>query len=329
MNLNQLDYIITVADEKNITRAARKLFISQPSLSLSIQSLEKELGTPLFERKNGELSLTYAGKLFYDWAQNTRQSRQQLSLKLSDIAHNVRHLIRIGISPHRCSILIPPVLEKFYATAPACDIEIVEEPTYVLKEMLEQGEIDFMLDIPHPDTNNYQSDILAEEHFLLALPKSFHLPAGITISEKNLPNLSCEHNASKKEYREASVLKHISLTALQNIPFITLTSEQSIGKIYRTLCATLAFQPNTIITCKNIETALSLVNRQLGATLIPEILAYQTPEFTQVEYYLVEQFDSTRQICLVYRKNQYQHANLKALLDIFREVVPTLYRSNS
>ena len=328
MNLNQLDYIITVADEKNITRAARKLFISQPSLSLSIQSLEKELGTPLFERKNGDLSLTYAGKLFYDWAQNTRQSKQQLSLKISDIAHNVRHLIRIGISPHRCSILIPPVLERFYAVNPACDIELVEKPTFILKEMLEQGEIDFMLDIPHPDTNNYQSEILAEEHFLLALPKSVQLSTDTAHAKHDLQNLSVESPATKKEYPEASVLKRISLTALQDIPFITLTSEQNIGKIYRTLCATLAFQPNTVITCTNIETALSLVNRQLGATLIPEILAYQTPEFTQVQYYLVEQFDNTRPICLVYRKNQYQHDNLKTLLDIFREVVPILYRSN-
>ena len=149
------------------------------------------------------------------------------------------------------------------------------------------------------------------------------------IAKHDLQNLSDESPATKKEYPEASVLKRISLTALQDIPFITLTSEQNIGKIYRTLCATLAFQPNTVITCTNIETALSLVNRQLGATLIPEILAYQTPEFTQVQYYLVEQFDNTRPICLVYRKNQYQHDNLKTLLDIFREVVPALYQNNS
>lgn len=155
----------------------------------------------------------------------------------------------------------------------------------------------------------------------------FLYPRHNLIPKHDLQNLSDESPAAKKEYPEASVLKRISLTALQDIPFITLTSEQNIGKIYHTLCATLAFQPNTVITCTNIETALSLVNRQLGATLIPEILAYQTPEFTQVQYYLVEQFDNTRPICLVYRKNQYQHDNLKTLLDIFREVVPILYQN--
>ena len=61
MNWNQLQYIVTTAQEKSITRAAKKLFISQPSLTLSIQNLEKELGVEPFERSRGSLTLTYAG----------------------------------------------------------------------------------------------------------------------------------------------------------------------------------------------------------------------------------------------------------------------------
>lgn len=71
MNWNQLQYVITIAEEKSITKAAQKLYISQPSLSLSIQALEKETGTPLFERNRGEMKLTYAGALFYEWAVST------------------------------------------------------------------------------------------------------------------------------------------------------------------------------------------------------------------------------------------------------------------
>ena len=60
-----LQYVITIAEEKSITKAAQKLYISQPSLSLSIQALEKETGIPLFERNRGEMKLTYAGSLFF------------------------------------------------------------------------------------------------------------------------------------------------------------------------------------------------------------------------------------------------------------------------
>lgn len=86
MNWNQLQYVLTIAQEKNITKAAQKLYLSQPSLSMSMKSLEQELGTALFERKNGTLSLTYAGELFCHWATSTLRShfiRTSLRSKLS------------------------------------------------------------------------------------------------------------------------------------------------------------------------------------------------------------------------------------------------------
>ena len=75
MNWNQLEYVVVTAEEKNITRAAKRLFISQPSLSISLSQLEKELGSPVFERQNGGLKLTYTGTLFYEWAKTVLASK--------------------------------------------------------------------------------------------------------------------------------------------------------------------------------------------------------------------------------------------------------------
>ena len=71
MNWNQLQYVLTLAEEKSITRAAQKLYLTQPSLSLSLKSLEAELGTPLFTRGPEGLEPTYAGGLFCAWAEET------------------------------------------------------------------------------------------------------------------------------------------------------------------------------------------------------------------------------------------------------------------
>ena len=101
MNWNQLQYIVTTAQEKSITKAAKKLFISQPSLTLSIQNLEKELGVELFERNRGSLALTYAGQLYYDWALSTLHARERLSDRLSDIREESSHLIRLASDPPR------------------------------------------------------------------------------------------------------------------------------------------------------------------------------------------------------------------------------------
>ena len=163
MNWNQLQYVITIAEEKSITKAAQKLYISQPSLSLSIQALEKETGIPLFERNRGEMKLTYAGSLFYEWAISTLHSHTQLEWKLGDIVSGSRTLIRLGLSPHRSERLLAPVLERFYSMYENCDIQIIEQPTYILRQMLEEDKLDLILDISSPDTINYESELLVKE----------------------------------------------------------------------------------------------------------------------------------------------------------------------
>lgn len=172
MNWNQLQYVITIAEEKSITKAAQKLYISQPSLSLSIQALEKETGTSLFERNRGEMKLTYAGSLFYEWAVSTLHSHTQLEWKLGDIVSGSRTLIRLGLSPHRSERLLAPVLERFYSMYENCDIQIIEQPTYILRQMLEEDKLDLILDISSPDTINFESELLVKESFVLAIPDS-------------------------------------------------------------------------------------------------------------------------------------------------------------
>lgn len=309
MNWNQLQYVITIAEEKNITKAARKLFISQPSLSLSIQSLEKETGVTLFERTHGEVTLTYAGTLFYEWAISILHSQKQLDLKLNDISQEKRSLIRIGISPHRSLIILPSVLERFYEDFPNCEIHIVEKPTYILKKLLENDEIDFMIDVPQPDTINYQSDILTKERIVLAVPSIF-------TSQPPFLGLPLSYYAEQDT---------ISLSELTAYPFIMLSSDHILGSMSRKMCESAFFHPNIRLTCENVETALSLVSRQLGITFVPEIFAKQGKYIPDVRYYPIRQFHDTRQLCLIYPKNRYQHVQLTHLLSLFRDMVPKLY----
>lgn len=119
MNWNQLRYVLTIAEEKSITRAAQRLYLTQPSLSLSLKALEEELGTPLFTRGPDGLEPTYAGSLFCAWAAETDISFGRLNDKLSDIASGRRQLLRLGVSPHRGNLLLPTILSAFTGSSPA------------------------------------------------------------------------------------------------------------------------------------------------------------------------------------------------------------------
>ncbi|MDO4338782.1 MAG: LysR family transcriptional regulator [Eubacteriales bacterium] len=315
MNWNQLQYVITIAKEKSFTKAAGKLFISQPSLTLSIQSLEKETGVVLFERKRGEVELTYAGKLFYEWAVSTLRSNHQLQLKLNDISEKKRHLIRLGISPHRSVIMLPDILEEFYADYPNCEIHIIEKPTFLLKKLLENNEIDLLIDVANPDTVNYQSDLLVKEEIWLAVPDCFTTKAP-------LAEILRRPSADRTDNTENG----ISLQELSGFPFIMLSEDHILGSMSRKLCEASGFHPDIRLTSTNIETALALVRKQLGITFVPEIFAKQKRYYPEVHYYSMPEFHNTRQICLVYHKNLYRHTQLSALIELFRKKIPEIYQ---
>ena len=321
MNWNQLQYIVTTAQEKSISKAAKKLYISQPSLTLSIQNLEKELGVVLFERNRGSLSLTYAGQLYYDWALNTLHSREQLGARIDDIKEQTSHQIRLGISPHRSTILLPAILPDFYAQFPKSELRIEERPTYQLRALMEEEKLDLIIDVPQPDTLNYQNILLAQEHLVLAVPESFI---------KKLPEISPEAHMITTDPSKVTN-EVVNLQCFGEMPFFMQTEPQNLAAQSRRIYESAGFFPRTRLVCNNISTALDLVKSQLGIVLAPEI--YSLPGHAQegVRYFrmdpqMTDQID-VRQICLVYRKSLYLHAGLKTLISLFVERAPGIYEA--
>ena len=319
MNWNQLQYIVTTAQEKSISKAAKKLYISQPSLTLSIQNLEKELGVVLFERTRGALSLTYAGQLYYDWALNTLHSREQLGARIDDIKEQTSHQIRLGISPHRSTILLPAIVPDFYAQFPKSELRIEERPTYQLRALMEEEKLDLIIDVPQPDTLNYQNILLAQEHLVLAVPESFI---------KKLPEISPEAHMITTDPSKVTN-EVVNLQCFGEMPFFMQTEPQNLAAQSRRIYESAGFFPRTRLVCNNISTALDLVKSQLGIVLAPEI--YSLPGHAQegVRYFrmdpqMTDQID-VRQICLVYRKSLYLHAGLKTLISLFVERTPGIY----
>ena len=319
MNWNQLQYIVTTAQEGSVTKAAARLFISQPSLTLSIQNLEKELGIRIFERSRGTLRLTYAGQIYYNWALSTLHSRDRLEARLGDIKEEKSHQIRLGISPHRSRILLPSILPRFYELFPASEIFLEERPTYQLRSMLEEEKLDLIVDVPHPDSLNYQNILLAQEHLVLAVPESFI---------KKLPEISPEASMITMDPSD-QVEGAVPIQLFAEFPFFMLAEPQNLSALSRRIYETAGFLPNTRLVCSSIATALDLSARGLGIVLAPEI--YSHPGFARegIRFFhmvprMAGQIDM-RQICLVYRKSLYLHAGLKALIGLFMESAPEIY----
>ena len=139
MTYKELLYVKTIAEEKSISKASRKLYISQPSLSQAIQRIEESLGTILFKRTNTGLLLTLAGEKYYKMANQILKIYDDFRLEVNDINEMKTGKINIGITMHLSVYVLPIILPKFKEVCPFIDIFVFENNSTELEKLLLSG----------------------------------------------------------------------------------------------------------------------------------------------------------------------------------------------
>lgn len=145
MTLNELRYIVAVAQERNFRRAAEKSFISQPALSLAIQKLEEELGTRIFERGNNEVSITPVGSEIVEQAQRALESAGRIREIASQGKDQLTSTLRLGIIYSVGPYLLPDLVPALKKLAPQMPLEIEENITANLDTLLRNGKLDAII----------------------------------------------------------------------------------------------------------------------------------------------------------------------------------------
>lgn len=170
MTFRQLEYVIQVADQGSISLAARKLMISQPSLSQSIKSLEQELGITLFDRSAVPMVPTKAGTIFLNKAHIILTALEDLQQEISQVEATPKELL-IGISDS-AALINKHIFRDFQAMYPDVKLMLVERDQYQLERMLEAGKLDMIFTMIPYENPNIEVIPLVEDEFLIALPQS-------------------------------------------------------------------------------------------------------------------------------------------------------------
>jgi len=145
MELRQLRYFVVVAEEKNITRAAEKIFLSQPALSRQIKALEDEIGQLLLERSAHSFRLTPVGETFLPQARELLQQAERVSRSVRVV--NPRARLRIGYAPSMAENLLPKALKSFMAAHPRFCVELCDLCSSELLKRVESEELDLVLTV--------------------------------------------------------------------------------------------------------------------------------------------------------------------------------------
>lgn len=142
MNLKQAQYVKTIAECGSITAAAKRLFVSQPSLSQMLRQLEQETGLPIFDRSTSPMRLTYAGEKYLHAAERILAANAELDSQLREIRHEHAGRLRLGISVTRAMQVMPLVMPIFQQQYPNVSLQLTESGSANLEELLRGGSID-------------------------------------------------------------------------------------------------------------------------------------------------------------------------------------------
>jgi DNA-binding transcriptional LysR family regulator len=239
MELRQLHYFVAVAEELNFSRAAERLRITQPPLSLQIQNLEKELGFPLFYRNNRQVELTNAGKQFLDEVRKIFDHLDRAIQNAKRTHHGELGTLNIGFVGSATYDILPTALRVFRNLYPDVQVHLFEMSTPMQIDALLKEEIDIGVLRPPVHSDLLCTEIVSTMPCVLAVPK--------------------EHPLTEKI--------NVSISDLQDYPFVMLSRLTWAG-LYNEILALC----NPIIQQEALEfqTVIGLVAAGLGIAVVPQ-----------------------------------------------------------
>jgi len=237
MNLNQLKYFYTVCTDGSLSAAAEHLYISQPSLSSSIKSLEKEFGVSLFNRRYKGMELTTEGKRLFEMCKDILSRTEQLEDIMKDLG-NERNKLRLGVPPMIGSIILPYIYRDFCRLHPDITLEIIEDGRSSLLDKLSENYLD-MIFLLH---NN-------------SLDEKF--------SSTKIARLEIVCCASKDNViaKYKSVTPHL----LKNTPLVLFENSFFQTEEIKKWFACEKITPNIILQTKQLSTMLTMISSNVAA----------------------------------------------------------------
>lgn len=311
INFLNLEYFLVAAEELNFTRAAKKLFISQQSLSNHIANLEKEFDVVLFNRTT-PLTLTYAGQALKSKARKILTLKEETYRELADIKDFSVGQLTIGVSHTRGRIILPEILPVYKERFPNIELKLVEGNSSELAAGLLHGDIDLIIDMLPFKVEQVETVPICEEEILLAVPDA--------VLERAYPGRLAQIKEQLSE--------HPDLALLQDCPFLMLHTGNRVRTIADELFEDAQITPNIILETENIETVLALALKGMGITFYPRMFISSHQDIQKkssttvpVSFYPLNYSKAHRVLAIGYHKGHYMSQATREFIQIVKETI--------
>lgn len=289
MDLRQMEYFQMVCRLNNLTRAAERLHVAQPAISVAMQKLEEELGVQLFSRSQKQFTLTTEGQVFLARVEDILSRTQDAILEMHEYRELRKGTIKLGVPPMIGSYLFPHIFAGFKQVYPSLDLSVIEEGSLAIRGMLERDELDLGIVITCHMSPLLQSELITSGEILVCL-SPFHPLAGV---------------------------EKVDFAQLRQEPFILLKEDTYHRQVILQQCKRHNFEPNIILASSQIDTIRGLVARGVGISFLFDVVARKDPQIQCVplsEPLCIE-------IGLAWKKDRYFSKASQAFLDYMSTLI--------
>ncbi|MEC0267242.1 LysR family transcriptional regulator [Paenibacillus anseongense] len=283
MELLQLHYFLAVARSEHVTEAARKLHVTQSSLSKTIQRLEEDLGVLLFDRIGRKLQLNEFGRTFLRRAERALFELEQGKQELGDLSSPDHGALELGVTS---ASVLPDILRKYRIKRPNIQFHVQMLTTQEMVTLLERGEVDYCLSSPPVERDEIECQIVFIDPILVAVP------LGHRLADRS----------------------SVSLSELKEEWFVGLKVGYGTRDLMDPVCRSVGFVPHYVYEGDEPARLVNLVEAEIGIAFIPSTARNDR---AQIKYLQVETHEVVRKIALLWHKSRYISP---AALD-FREIV--------
>jgi len=291
------EYILSVYQEGGFTKAAERLFVSQPSLSASIKRIEEKVGAPIFDRSSNPISLTEVGVEYVKYALDIQEKEKDFARYMSDHTNLMTGKIRIGGSSFFSSFVLPKLISEFTAKHSKIRFEIYEDSTKNLMSSLSAGNLDVIIDNAINENDNIISEVYSSELLLLAVPKGLKINDELTKFRMTAQEI--------KDGKHFDDKKSVSLSVFKDQPFILLNPENDTGKRAEKLFKKYGITPNVIFHLDQQVTAYNVSCSGMGVSFVSDTLVKYIDAERDIYYYRLPDLQAKRNIYFYQKKNHY------------------------
>lgn len=292
------EYVYAVYEEKSFSKAAQKLYITQPALSTAIKKVEKKIGTPIFDRSTSPIGLTPGGEVYIDAIEKLFALEQNTLNQLNNLNGLLAGKLSVGGTIFFTSFVLPGVLSEFSYRYPQIKIDLQEGTTTQLTDKLVAEELDLLIDNSELDDKNYEKYYYSTERIILAVPKSFPINEELIQYQLTAKDI----RAGRHSQAEFPVLP---LPLLKSTPFIFVKEENSIYKRSMKMCSCQNYSPNIIMKPDQVVSAFNMAGRGVGAAFIPDGLIVNLPYEVPLCFYKMNEELAVRYVYLYKKRNKY------------------------